>query len=299
MKMKNSLDSNTTGYLQVFIGGALWGTVGLFMIPLSSLGVDSMTGAFLRIGWAFVLMLIISIVKYGPKVFRVSLRTILVSILLGAGYHGVYNVFYMVAVVDAGASTAAICLRIAPIITALMSVVVLKEIFGRYKGVALALNIVGCTLAVFTPAIFMEHGKFTGILCGLAAGAIYGFLPLMLRLLKEEVNPMILSVYSYFFATVFLAFTAAPWNHVEVYTPAVLGIGVLFGLVPTALAYVIYYAGVDKVKENSRIPVIASVEVVSAAMIGILIFGENLSILNIIGLIILFVSIVMISNNKN
>lgn len=49
----------------------------------------------------------------------------------------------------------------------------------------------------------------------------------------------------------------------------VWGIALLYGLIPTALAYLLYYYGVARIRENSKVPVLASIETVIALLFGI------------------------------
>ncbi|HCS10329.1 MAG TPA: hypothetical protein DIV40_02625 [Clostridiales bacterium] len=52
--------------------------------------------------------------------------------------------------------------------------------------------------------------------------------------------------------------------------------------------------GLRKRLEISKVPVIASVEIVVATLIGVIVFKENLNFINVLGIIILLSSIVMV-----
>ncbi len=55
----------------------------------------------------------------------------------------------------------------------------------------------------------------------------------------------------------------------------VLGWSVLFALLPTVIAYLLYYRGMQKIRDSSQVPVLASVECVVAVSIGVLALHER------------------------
>ena len=72
----------------------------------------------------------------------------------------------------------------------------------------------------------------------------------------------------------------------------------MFALIPTSLAYVLYYQGLQLIVESSKVPVIASVETVVATLIGIVIYRERLGIFSIIGVLLVLVSILLMNPSK-
>lgn len=288
-------DRQNQGYIQVLLAGALWGLVGLFTMRLDAMGIDSMDAGLMRVGFAFLICFVLTVASKGLSSFRISMKGLLGCLLVGIGYHALYNIFYLAAVVRIGVSTGAILLRIAPVFTAIASVLLLKEHFSKGKGAALLINIVGCIMVVAGGAMEAGHLSVLGLLFGLGAGSSYGFLAIMVRIIPEDVDPLVISTYGYFFATIVYIAICRPWENPDVFTEPVLFNGFLLGLIPTALAYVFYYAGTQKIKESSKVPVIASSEAVVAALTGFILFREPLGIINLAGIIIVLASIVFMS----
>ncbi|MBQ7743505.1 MAG: EamA family transporter, partial [Lachnospiraceae bacterium] len=56
-----------------------------------------------------------------------------------------------------------------------------------------------------------------------------------------------------------------------------------------------YYDGIKRMSEMSLVPVIASIEIVVAAFVGVLIYKEPLNIINYIGIALVILSIVLMS----
>ena len=61
------------------------------------------------------------------------------------------------------------------------------------------------------------------------------------------------------------------------------------------MGYIVYYAGISKITETSRIPVLASVETVVAAVIGLIIFGQSLGLAKIAGIALVLCSIAIMN----
>ena len=84
-----------------------------------------------------------------------------------------------------------------------------------------------------------------------------------------------------------------PWETPAALTLPIAWIGFLYALVPTAIGYLLYYQGVQRIQESSKVPVIASMETVTAAVLGVLVLGEKLSIIHYLGIAVVMVSIVL------
>lgn len=283
------------GAALVFVTGCLWGSIGLFIRLMSDVGASAALISFLRMAFAFVILAIVTVARSGISAFRVSGRTLLFSAALGLVCHGVYNVFYSWAVTLAGVTVSAVLLRIAPVFTAIISVLCFHEKITRHKCFALAINVVGCVLAATGGQFDGALLSLTGILCGVAAGLCYALSAIFGRLAGENSDPFVVSTYSYLFAAVFLGIFLKPWMQPIYVTPTILGLGFLYALIPTAIAYLLYYRGLQQIRESSKVPVLASMETVMVAVIGVLVLGEELSLVHYLGIAVVMASIVMAS----
>ena len=87
-----------------------------------------------------------------------------------------------------------------------------------------------------------------------------------------------------------------PWSTVtSPADPHLLIAGLGLALVPTALAYISYFTGVSHIKETSKVPVLASVEIIVASLIGFMFLGESIGIVNRVGIVLVLVSILIMS----
>lgn len=53
------------GYLQVFIGAAIWGTIGFFVMVMSRYGSSAVLTSFLRLLFAALIMVALTGARYG------------------------------------------------------------------------------------------------------------------------------------------------------------------------------------------------------------------------------------------
>ncbi len=279
------------GAVWVLIAGCLWGSIGLFIQWMSDAGASAATISFLRMAFAFLILLVITLIRSGVGAFFINKRALFFSAALGLICHGAYNVFYSWAVVQTGVTISAVLLNVAPVFTALLSAALFREPVTSRKCIALLINVAGCVLAATGGQFTAASLSLSGILFGVAAGLCYALTAIFGKLAGERSDPFVISTYSYFFAALFLAFSLEPQALQDAMTPRIVGLGFLYALLPTAIGYLFYYRGVQQITESSRVPVLASMETVVAALLGGLVLGERLSPLHYLGIVIVMASI--------
>lgn len=291
-----SMRGKNSGYLLVFSAGALWGTIGLFVKQMELGGSSPVETAFLRVFFAFLILLVICICRGGWRSLRADRRTVFICALLGIVCHGIYNIFYSFAVTMAGVSISAVLLNIAPIFTLLCSCIFFQERFTSRKFIAIVINIIGCILTVTNGHLVISALPFAGIIYGLGAGFCYAMTAIIGRFGTTHADPFVLSMYSYLAASVPLFIWMRPWKNNYYFSIDICFWGFLFALIPTAIAYILYYQGLQKVKEPGKVPVIASIETVVAALIGIFGYHERLGIVSLLGILLVLISIAIMNH---
>ena len=297
MKGKIMKSEQNKGYIMVFIAGMLWGTIGLFSTLLSKLGMDSSAVAFFRLLAASILIVPTLIVK--GKGFSISKKGLISCALIGFISQAFYNLCYMKAIEMGGMATAAVLLYTSPVFVAIMSRVLFKEPLGRNKLAAIAINIAGCVLTV-TGGDFSAV-KLTGfaLLMGVLAGFTYGTMPIFSRFGADNEDPYTSAFYGLALGALLLFFIVRPHNGMgtEWHWQIVLVL-IGFGIVPSALGYIVYFGGLSKVKETSVVPVLASIETVAASVIGLVVFGQSLSLGKMAGIALVVCSIIIMNLKK-
>ena len=295
------MNDQNKGYLMVLAAGSLWGTIGLFATLLSNMGMSAGPVAFFRVLSASIMLALILLVKgRGVSLFRVSRRGLISCMLVGFISQALYNVCYMNTIEQGGMATAAVFLYTSPVYVALISRVFFHEPLTRNKIIAIIINIAGCILTV-TGGDFsdMKISGF-GIIMGIMAGFTYALLPILSRTGADDEDPFSAAFYGQAFGALLLFFLIRPYNGIgTAFTLPMLLVFIGFGIVPSAMGYIVYYAGLSRITENSIVPVLASVETVVAALIGLIVFGQALSITKIVGIALVLISIAIMNRKKN
>ncbi len=296
--MEEKKGSQRLGYLMVFIAGFLWGTIGLFVKQLGSCGAGADVISLLRVGFSLLIMFVVCLAHLGWKGMRLSKRNLFACALLGIITQAVYNLCYSRAIEIIGVSFGSVLLYVSPIFTLIFSILLFGERLTVIKCLAIAANIIGCILTVTNGSFDIGTLALSGIFLGVAAGFCYSLAAIIGRIATEGGNPFLTAMYSFLFASLFIVgkmLIGGVEFHVD---GPILVWGFFYALIATSITYMVYYTGVDMIAETSRVPVIASVEVVVATVIGILVYGERIGVLSLLGIVLVLSSIAIINMGK-
>lgn len=250
--------------------------------------------SFIRVFFAAVLLAVITSIKDGTNGFKVSRKTLISCALLGMVCQGLYNILYSMSVSTNGMAVASVLLYTGPVFTCISSRLFFKEKMNHSKICALIINIIGCALTATGGDFSNTSLAMTGIIIGVGAGFCYGLQAIFGRLATDEGSPYAVATYNFMFATIFIALISQPWKVTSsILNVEIIGIGFLYALIPTTIGYVIYFNALQKITNSSKVTIIASVELVLAAVFGVIFFREGINIVNIAGILCVLISIVM------
>ena len=85
------MNSAWKSYGCIFVAGCLWGTNGLFVKLMQGAGSTSAYTGFVRIALSLLILTVITLVKEGPKAFKISKNTLISCALLGLVCQALYN----------------------------------------------------------------------------------------------------------------------------------------------------------------------------------------------------------------
>ena len=298
--MNKSMDGNIRKYALIMLSGILWGTIGLFVKVLDAKGSTSEYTTFMRMFFAFLLLFAITLAKEGIASFRIGRNTLISCALLGFVSMSLNNLCYTNAVNRLGMSLAAAILYMAPIFTSIQSKLLFYERIGRNKLIALAFNVIGCVLAATGGRLSLEGVSAAGLLFGIGAAFAYSTQNIFGRLATDEASPFVVATYNFFFAAAFTLVVARPFSTIDdPFDPQLLIWGLLFGLIPTTIAYLLYFAGIQGLTETSKVPVFCSLELVVATVLGGVLFNENLPPASLAGTAMILISIMLMDRRTD
>lgn len=283
--------------LLVFLAGVLWGIIGLFVRRLNAIGFGSMEIVAVR-AVTTVIMLFIALFVYDRGMLKIKIKDI--WCFLGTGILSIvfFNYCYFKAMTMTSLSVAAVLLYTAPAIVMIISALLFGEKITVKKLVSIAMTFVGCVLVtgVFGDAREISAG---GILFGLGAGFGYAMYSIFSRFaLKRGYHPLTITFYTFLFS----CFGAIPPADIRLIADVcgesfeIVGFCFVFGLVSTVAPYIVYTLGLKEM-ENSKASIIASIEPVTATLLGVLVFNELLENTHIIGMVLVLGAIVL-SNTR-
>ena len=293
--MQNS--TQTRGYLLVLAAGSLWGTIGFFSTLLAESGMSAQLVALARVLFAALLLAPMLLLRgRGLSAFRISKRGLFSCILVGLFSQAFFNICYMNTIELCGMATGAVFLYTSPVYVALLSRLLYREALTPNKLIAILLNIAGCILTVTGGDLTEIHISGFGLVMGLLAGFTYALLPILSRIGADKEDPLTAAFYGLLFGALFLFLLVRPFRGQALPTaPATIALVIGLALFSTAAAYCFYYAGISRITETSRIPVLASVETVVAALIGLAAFGQTIGIGKLAGIALVLCSIAVMN----
>ena len=293
--MNSTKRNNFIGSLEILFTGIIWGFIGFFVKELSLLGATPELIAFFRVFFAFVFASIVGLVLYKPKAFILTREQLFWCILDGVITQGIFNVAYASCVEKSGVAIAAVLLYTSPVFNAVISYFAFKEKLGFKRNLILVLNMIGCIIAATGLDFSFKAVSLVGIIMGLISGLSYGAAPVLGKYVNKNPNLFVVIAYNELFASIFMLIFTNPLRNIENISTKMWIYGIMYSVIITGLAYMFYYDGVKKMSEMSIIPVIASIEVVVAAIVGVLIYREPLNAYNYIGILIVMISILLMS----
>ena len=276
-------------YFYILLAGSLWGVIGLFNRSLSSAGFSSFSIVLVRnIGSLIVLGLIFlifdrSIFKIKPKHLPYFFGTGIISILL-------FTLCYFTCQQRCSLATAAILLYTAPTFVVILSAILWKDKVTKRKLAALVITFLGCT---FVTGVW--SGNFTatlvGILLGIGSGFFYALYSIFARYALKYYKPLTVTFYTFVFAGIgSLALIRPEELSAAFMQPKLFVVIAALIIVSTVLPYIFYTRGLSKI-DSGKASILASIEPVVASIVGILAFGEPMTISVLLGLLCILVSV--------
>ncbi len=289
------------GLLLVCLSAVSWGTTGSVMTLLAREGTPSP----LLVGWARMaiaapcLLLAAALAPSPSRGLRGwRPRDLGKAAVLGAAM-AAYQVCYFWAVPRTGvALTALFAICSAPLLIAAGAALWLKERPAPAARIALLLAVVGTAMVLAGPRADggAPIGFAAGALSALGAGLSYAVYAVTAKELLRRIAPLPLAALTFTLAAILLT----PVLALERDAAAQLGAGwpllVYLGVVPTALAYVVFGAGLARVTATAA-GVATLLEPLTAAALGVLVFGERLGTAGWAGAALLLAALALLARS--
>lgn len=282
----------------VIAGAVLWGTYGSFVTEISALGMGRSCQIFLRF-----LMTVIPVgllmLKKDRGLFRVRAKDAFLFPVNAVFSLYFFSACYAGAILTTKIATAAALLYTAPVIVMVLSAVLFHEKMHPLKVGCIVLSVIGCALAsgILSGGGEGEALTLQGLLLGLGAGLGYALYSIFSRIILNRGYSVYTNIF-YSFLCVTLVFFIASVRDGSISGitehPAALAVALLCGLLTGFGSYTLYTSGMEKM-ETSRAAQLATIEPVTAAILGAVLFRQPLSAGEIAGIALVVLSVILIS----
>jgi RarD protein len=280
--------SAISGYLYVLAAMLIWGSVGVFVRFADQ---PAATIVFVRVAVAFIALAVYMLVTRQPVSFgRNRGRVLLSGVVLALNW-----LFFFKAIQTTTIGNAVLTYYLSPVFSILWARLFLGEKLEVKVIWALALAASGVGLMLSNYEFSLQSSDFIGILFGLAGALFYSMVVVMAKSITDVSSASLVLAQMGVASLIFLPIAWA--NPTEV---GIVSLGSMFvmGLVHSALALGLYFAGLKKIKVQHA-SILSYVDPASALLYALIIFGEVPSMLTAIGgLCILAASYIVISVQK-
>jgi drug/metabolite transporter (DMT)-like permease len=281
----------------IILASVLWGTSVIFFNLLSPFGFSPVELTTLRALVAAIIMSGYALI-FKRDLFKVNIKELLLFALSGISVFGTASCYFM-SMKLTSASTAVVLMYTAPVFVMIYSVMFLSEKMTKTKIISVVLMIFGCT---FVSGI-LNGFKFnvSGILIGLASGISYSLYNILTRIeMMKKYDSTKASLYCFIFFAISSLFVSNPENifNTAMKNPVLIVLfAFLMGLSTSALPY-FFYTKALKVIPAGTATSLGIIEPMSATLFSVFVFGEVLSVVSIIGIVLILVSVFILSIEK-
>ncbi|MDY5220562.1 MAG: DMT family transporter [Eubacteriales bacterium] len=259
----------------------IFGTIGIFrrLIPLSS-GLVAMSRGLIG-----VLFLLLVMRLRGDGMDRAAVRRKLPLLCLSGAAIGVNWILLFEAYNYTSVATATLCYYLAPMFVILASPLVLREKLTLRKLACVSAALLGM---VFVSGVLEASGGagLKGVLLGLGAAVLYASVVLMNKQLGDvpAYDRTIVQLGSS--AAVLLPYVLLVEEvSIEAFTPGVIALLLVVGIVHTGIAYALYFGSLMQLKAQTA-AILSYIDPVVAVLLSALVLREHMSLLSGLGAVL-------------
>lgn len=269
------------------LAGVCFGSIGIFIRYFYEAGFNNMAVLSTRNAISAVILFFFMF-AFDRTMLKVKARDL--PILLGGGFVGMTltNVFFNIAVTNLSLGFAGVLIGLSPVYVVFIAAFLFKEKITSRKLLGMILAIIG---VVMVSGVIEQGVTFTafGLVSGLLAGLFYGATSIFSKIaIGRGYQGLTIT----FYAILITAVTTAPfsnWGTVAAYTAAAPVLHILLmiahALIGAALPYLMLNVSLKHI-EAGKASILTSSEPVSALLFGAFLYGENLTIISIVGMAI-------------
>ncbi|UII55232.1 EamA family transporter [Cytobacillus spongiae] len=280
-------------FILVLVAGVLWGTTGTSQTfaPMDAhpIAIGSIR---LAIGGGSLLLLVLLFGKLHLKDW--PLKPTLVASLSMACYQ---PLFFTAVTITGVAIGTVIAIGSAPILSGLLEWLFWKKRPSRVWWYSTILSIIGCTLLFVNPNAIQVN--ISGVIMALGAGLSFACYTLASESLVKRDSSLAVVAVVFSISAVFLSPFLFIYELSWLLEPSGMAVSLHLGIVTTGFAYFLFAKGLKHISASTAVT-LSLAEPLTAALLGVFLVGERLSMISWVGLILLIIgiSLLVLYSNK-
>lgn len=288
-------------YFFIILAAIFWGTTGVF----SSYFAEIYFLTTLQIGSVRILsttiLLALWLLIFNRNSFKIKLKDAWIFVGTGILSLTFFTLCYFESIKYNGVAIASVLLYTAPVFVAILSIFVFKSKLTIKTIISISLAVSGCFLVSGVVDSGNTGVSGIGILVGLGSGFGYALYSIFAKIAtKKGYDSLTITFYTFLFSCIFLI-PFLSFNNLrekaDLYFCAALLVKIaVFGLITGVLPYVFYTKGL-KSTNPSIAAVTSTIEPVVATLLGVYLLHEKLSLFAVIGIILIFSSLILGSHS--
>jgi drug/metabolite transporter, DME family len=276
----------------VMLAAICWGISGGIADILMTRGWDPVVISFYRGAVGFICFFVWFIFRFRQN-WTFSPRLYIWSILAGVGVAGNFT-FYFLSIKASSIAVAATLMYTAPVFVLLISFLLRIERSTWFKWGCISgvlMGIILLTGAYNTESISVS---FLGAAAGLAAGLSYALFIFGFKNASSSGKPQTTLTIAFFSLCLILFLFTNTSETVAVLTSSDIGWFLLLGLVGAGISFIFYVIGIRRTAPSTA-SMVAMVEPVTASLFGVLLLGDHLTLIQLLGMLVILVTITVLS----
>ena len=281
-----------TGIGLVIVAAICWGISGGIADILMNKGWDPIVISLYRGAVGFICFFVWFLLRFKQN-RGISTRIWIWSLLAGVGVAGNFT-FYFLSIQASSIAIAATLMYTAPVFVLLISFLLRMEHSTWFKW--------GCITGVLFGIILLTGAYDTesisvslvGMAAGLAAGLSYALFIFGFKNASSHGKPPTTLTIAFFSFCLILFFFTDKRESAAVLASKDLGLFLLLGLLGAGLSFLVYVIGIRRTTPANA-SMVAMVEPVTASLFGVLVIGDHLNLIQMLGMAVILVTITVLS----
>jgi drug/metabolite transporter (DMT)-like permease len=283
------------GYITSILSAILFGLAGVFIKLIFFYNIDSIDLIILQ--YAFIIaILFVGLAAFNINILKVGKRDLFRLIILGIIGDCFMTVFYYKSFYYLPVGIATVLLYTSPIFIYLYSIFFEHKKFTIKSFSLLIVIFIGCSMVI---GILPFSYSPIGILYGILGAAAFGFMNVYSSKKLENINAMSLTFYSMIFSLIFLCIYRLPAKGIDLNLPIKAYIFiVVLALLCAFLPLMLFYYSIKHIGSFNT-SVIGNLEVPTSIIAGLLIFGEKINLIQLVGILIILFGVYNIEKSND